>query len=207
MRTDRTDFNESWLMEMPENIGTFELYDMINYNIKDVERFYPSIDLGSNYKKIDTPETSYYWYEKDNEIILGAELLKKPQALIVKAVGKKKNYRKTPPYASDLYDVILHNSERGVLLLSDTELSNEGYSIWKKLFSLGHKISIYDKNLPGKTFQTFNSLEEMDNYFSSDNRNYQRYQYILSEDKFLGELKNNFNNRRFRELINLPLVD
>ena len=38
MRTDRTDFNESWLMEMPESIGTFELYYIIEYNYYKVEK-------------------------------------------------------------------------------------------------------------------------------------------------------------------------
>lgn len=31
----RTDFDDSFLLEMPENLGNFELFDMIKYNIKE----------------------------------------------------------------------------------------------------------------------------------------------------------------------------
>lgn len=203
MSTSREDFSETWLMEMPMGIGSFSMYDFIVYNIKDrIRSGSKVIDLGNNLKKIDGEQIKYYWYEKDGKIQLGVELSVRPQGLVVNALGKDSKLRRNSPYASDLYNAILNNSNRSIKLLSDTQISDEAYDLWKRLFKLGHKITVYDRERPGQTMQTFDSVEDMRRFFAYDNETYKRYQYVLSESgEMLAETRGFFNTRRFRELI------
>lgn len=49
---NRNDFVDSFFSEMPENLGNIELFDMIEYNIKERSKRSSVSDLGSGYKKI-----------------------------------------------------------------------------------------------------------------------------------------------------------
>ena len=87
-------------------------------------------------------------------------------------------------------------------------MSDEGYNIWARLFKQGHKVSIYDRSLPGQTFKTFDNIEEFDSYFKHDDTHYEKYQYVLSESKeMIAEMRGFFHIRRFRELTGLSLTD
>ena len=208
MVTSRTQFNETWLTEMPEGLGKFEMFDMLQYNIKDmIKNTQTILDLGNNLKKIDLQQSVYYWYEQSGEILLGAELFKAPQGWIVQLVGKNPKIRGRSPFASDLYNAILQDTKSSIRILSDKQLSDEGFEIWKRLFQQGHKISVYDATNPGKTFQTFDNINDFDTYFKNDDTTFQRYQYVLTENSYLAETRNNFNNRRYRELAGLSLED
>jgi hypothetical protein len=202
MTTSRTDFNETWLTEMPMGIGSFHIYDMVEYNIKDrIRSGSKVIDLGNNLKKIDGKQTKYYWYESNGRIDLGVELSVRPQGLVVNALGKNPKLKGHAPYASDLYDSILKDNNRSIKLLSDTQISDDAYELWKRLFKLGHTITIYDSERPGQTMQTFDSVDEMRKFFAYDNTLYKRYQYVLSESgEMLAETRSYFNTRRLREL-------
>lgn len=204
MPTCRTDFNETWLTEMPMGLGSFETYDALVYNIKDLlDNGVAPKDLGNGVKKIELLPTVFYWYENKNTIILGVGLVKKQQGLVVQLTGKNPKYRGKPPYASDLYQFILRdNKTKSIRLLSDESLSDEGKQIWDRLFSMGLNVSVYDRESPGKSFKTFKTKKEMDNYFELDNTDFKRYQYVLSESReMLAETRSYFNTRRMRELI------
>ena len=85
--------------------------------------------------------------------------------------------------------------------MSDEQLSDEGLDVWKRLLSKGHKILAYDKSAPGQSNIPIRSEEELLKFFKSDDRNYRRYQYILSEsDGSFTEVKHLFEIRRLREL-------
>lgn len=208
-QTSRTDFIETWLCESPEGLGSFETFEMLEYNIYDlIGSGKIPVNVVGDLKKIEGQNMVSYWYEKDGIILLGCELEKKSQALIVCLIGKNPKFIKQPPYASDLYVAIQQDQKHSIRLMSDAGLSNEGYKIWKRLFTLGNKISIYDKENPGQTFQTFNTVEEMDSYFQNDNTDFRRYQYILSPTgEILGETRCNFHLRRIRELTPLGTED
>lgn len=209
MTTDRTHFNNTWLAEMPQGIGKFELFDMIEYNINDLKKNgVKPVDVASNLKKIDLPQSVYYWYESNGQIVLGIELSKEKQGWIVRAVGKNPRFKGRPPYASDIYNDVLRDSNHSIRLMSDIDLSDEGYNIWKRLFSQGHKISVYDRENPGQSFKTFDSLADFDKFFKTDDTNFRRYQYILSENgTMLAETRSHFNTRRMRELAGFGLTD
>jgi len=200
--TGRSDFHETWLAEMPQSLGSFDTFETLEYSIKDrIEHGSKVIDVKPNVKKIVGSQTMFYWYQQEDQVILGTELLAKPQGLIVTLTGKNPEWKGKPPYASDLYDIILEDNNRSIRLFSDDSLSDEGYSIWKRLFALGHRVSVYDKENPGKSFVTFKSQQEMDNYFA-DNPDLKRYQYVLSESNdVLAETRTLFYLRRHRELI------
>jgi len=208
-QTSRTDFIETWLFEMPEGTGHFEIYDALEYGIKDlIQSGFAPIKLAGDLYKIEGVNIVYYWIEKDKTILLGCELEKRPQGLVINTTGKNPNIRGKAPFASDLYTAILHDQQSSIRILSDETLSDEGYNIWKRLFKLGNKISVYDKQTPGQTFQTFNNIEDMDEYFQYDNTDYQRYQFVLSpQGIILGETRNNFHIRRIRETTPLGVED
>lgn len=204
----RNDFNNTWLLEMPSGLGNFDTYEQLVYVIKDrIKSGSKVINLQNNLNKIQGNQLLYYWYEIDNEIILGIELVIKSQGLVVDLVGKNSKYKGKPPFASDLYNIIIKDHHQPIRILSDKQLSDEGYAIWKKLFTLGHTISIYDRQNPGQTFQTLHSINDMNTYFKHDDTNFERYQYVLSETgEMLAETRGFFNIRRYRELCGLSLT-
>jgi hypothetical protein len=208
MITSRTDFNDTWLTEMPRGLGSFEMYDMLVYNINDRIKGGSSIeDLGNDLKKIDGLQVKYYWYEKNDTILLGAELSVKPQGLVVNSLAKKPKLQ-GEPYATDLYDAILKDSNRSIKLLSDIDMSNEALKVWKRLLQRGHKISVYDRENPGQSFITIDNEQELLKYFKDDDTDYRRYQYVLSESgELLAETRSYFNTRRMRELAGIGLID
>jgi hypothetical protein len=209
MGTNRSDFNNTWLLEMPVGLGGFETFDMLEYNIKDRIKYGSTIHkLQNNLNKIQNNKTVFYWFGDNNNIILGSELYIQPQGLVVSITGKNPRYKGKPPFASQLYDEILNDTDRSIKLLSDTQLSDEGYNIWKRLYSMGHKISVYNRQQPGKTFTTLDSISDFDKYFAKDDNEYEKYQFVLSEStQMLAETRSYFNTRRYRELAGISLID
>lgn len=208
MTTSRTDFNETWLTEMPMGLGSFPMFDVIDYSIKDrIKRGSPVIDLENGLRKIVGQQTAYYWYEKNNTIILGVELSIKPQGLVVTGLARNPKF-KGPPYANDLYDAILKDSDRAIRVVSDVDMSDEAFNVWARLLQMGHKISVYDNKEPGKTFKTIDTMDELKSFFKTDDTDYRRYQFVLSETgEMLAETRSYFNTRRMRELTGMGLED
>lgn len=196
----RSDFNESWLVEMPEGLGKLDLFDMIQYNIRERIKAGSSVEHIGNISKITGSQTAFYWIEQNGHIAIGVELSVKPQALVVNAIAKNPMYRGRPPYASELYAAILKDQPKSIRPMSDTQLSDEGFKIWQKLLSAGHKVSVYDNKNPGQTFKTFNSLKELNDYFQDDDSEFRRYQFVISESTMFGETQSFFLTRRLREL-------
>lgn len=201
----REDFNKTWLTEMPSGLGSITTFDAIEYNINDMlSNNVNPINITNNLKKIELSQTIYYWYETvDGEIVLGVELEKKPQGLVVRLTGKNPKYKGKMPYASNLYsDILKDNKNLSLRLFSDITLSDEGKAIWDRLFDMGLNVSVYDIEYPGKTFKTFKTKQEMNTYFANDDSDYERYQYVLSEiGAMLAETRSFFNIRRFRETV------
>lgn len=200
---NRIDFIESWLSEMPENLGNIELFAIIEYNIKERSNLTKPQDLGSGYKKISGTQTLYYWYEKDGEIVIGVELSVKQQTLIVNGVAKNPSYKNKPPYATDLYKKVLDDNS-SIRVMSDIYLTNNSINVWKRLINSGVTVSVYDNKVPGQSFKKINSVEELEKYIGYIEYEYQRYQFVLtSKDEILAEVTSIFNTRRLRELSGL----
>ena len=200
----RTDFNESWLSEMPTGIGSIDTYDFIAKAINErIAHGAAVIDLSNDLKKIDGNQTKFYWYQRGIDIVLAAELSVQRQALVVNVVGKNPAYIGRTPYAADLYDAILKDNDVSIRLMSDRQLSDDGYQIWKRLFALGHKISVYDRKEPGTSYTTFTDAADMDQFFKHHDDAYKRYQFVLSETEKFGETLSLFRTRRMRELSGL----
>lgn len=201
--TGRSDFIETWLTEMPEGLGHFQTFDQIEYTIRDRLRHgSTAIAVDANTKKIVGRQTMLYWVEQNGEIVLGTELVVKPQGLVVTVTGKNPKLVGKKPYASDLYNLILKDNNQSLRLLSDNSLSDEGYAIWQRLLAQGHAISVYDRENPGQSFVTITSLDDMKQYFKHDDSDFKRYQYVLSEqNEVLAETRSFFHTRRMRELV------
>jgi len=208
MTTNRTDFNETWLAEMPRGLGTFPMYATVKYSIRDrIKSGSPVIDLGNSLKKIQGQQVVYYWYEKDGNILLGAVLDIRPQGLVVSALGKLPDFI-GPPYASDLYDAILNDSNRSIKLISDIDLSEDAFKLWSRLVDMGHSVSVFDRTNPGQSFTTIKNADDLKTYFAHDDTDFRKYQYVLSEStEMLAEVRSYFNTRRMRELAGIGLED
>jgi hypothetical protein len=208
MKTNRTDFNETWLIETPMSLGKFPMYDTIEYSIKDRIKSGSKVeDLGNGLRKIKGSQIIYYWYESAGIILLGIELNIRPQGLVVSGLGKNPSV-KGPPYASDLYDAVLKNENQSLRLISDADMSDDAFEIWKRLLTLGHTISVYDTSDPGTSFVSINNVDELKKYFRHDDTNYRKYRFVLSEtNEVLAETRSYFNTRRMRELAGIPLED
>ena len=213
MTTSRSDFNQTWLFEAPEKIGHTELIDMLEYTIRDMIKNGQAVqDLGNGYKKIEGVQILLYWYEVDGKIQLVVELSKRPQALVINAVGKRN--RGAKPFASDLYDLILQDrkntpgSVNSIRIMSDTQLSDEGFKVYPRMLAQGHKISVYDRENPGQSFTEINFPEELEKYIKFDDTSFRRYQFVISESGApYAETRSFFNTRRYRELAGLGLDD
>ena|ERR1039457_856074 len=205
--TEREDFNKSWLFETPESLE-FSSWNSIRNEITEFRSITNNTQILPNgFQKLDLLTQVFYWFEKNNEIVIGTSLDKQPRSLVVQLTGKNPKFIKQPPYASDLYLAILNdlkNTNRNIVL-SDKTLSDEGYGIWKKLFQDGHTVSLYDKNNPSKSFKKFDSIEDMDKYFQTGQK-YQDYRFVLSESKLAQiAVYASFRMRKIREDNNLPL--
>lgn len=201
MTTNRIDFNESWLTEMPQRKNVGDMYPIISRNIGElIDNGSKPIKVSANLYKIVLNTIAFYWYGAEN-IIVGVELSKTPQNLTVNFIGKNSEYSGKAPYASDLYDAILKDNGYSLCITSDEQLSDEGFSIWKRLFNKGHVISMYDTTNPGQSRVTFKNEHELNDYFG-DNLTFRKYRFIISESspEKLGETIGHFNTRRMREL-------
>ena len=203
----RNNFKNTWLYEMPSGLGAFETFDAIEYSIKDFIKHGINPDsLGNSLKRIIANDNQFYWYEDDGEITLATELHKKPEGLVVSLTGKNPKFKGKPPYASELYSDILKHSDKSIRILSDIQLSDEGFLLWKKMLKLGHKISVYDNKEPGKSFKSFENESEFDEFFKHDDTDFTRYQYILSENILdYCAVRASFRLRQHREQSNLIL--
>jgi hypothetical protein len=192
---------------MPSGLGSFETYDALVYTIKDrIKQGTEVRSPGNGLYKITGQQVLYYWVGAVDRINIGVELEITPQALVVNLTGKNPSLRGNPPYASDLYLAILRDSDRSIRIMSDKQLSDEGYGIWKRLLRSGNTVSVYDNQDPGQTFKTFDTVEDMDRHFADDDTNFMRYQYVLSQPgEMLAETRSYFNTRRYRELAGLDL--
>ena len=205
-------FNESYILEVPINIGQFPIGNQVIDNIQARIQIGQSPvnldDLNPGLRKIGNGNIIYYWIQDTNNLIqLAVELEKTAYCLIVKIISKTSE-RGQPPYASELYPLILHdqrsqNTQAEIRLSSDNMLSDDGFAIWKKMFDDGLKILVYDATDPSKTFIHITSSKELEKYFSKDLAS-KKWQYLLTESiDQLGDTISRFNRYRLLELAGL----
>ena len=202
-------FNESWLYEMPQRL--YQPDSLYQQFVLDKDE-YVSADpknvhnLSNGWFKYEGSYTALYWFEKDHEVVIGGSFDLKPQSTIVDFVVKNPNFKGVAPYASDLYNLVLKDQNKPIGIESDKYLSDSGFKIWSQLLSMGHKISVYDKNQPGMTFREITDLSELKKYFGDD-KSYQNYRFVLSENNssYVEMRISQFGRRNYRERNNLPV--
>jgi hypothetical protein len=206
--TSRTTFIETWLCEMPSGLGTFETFETLEYSIKDFLKYGIKVVNVNGVNKIDAGDKVFYWFEANGSIQLATELHKKSEGLVVSLTGKNPKLRGRAPYASELYSVVLKDSGKNIRLMSDTQLSDEGLALWKKLVKQGHKVSVYDAANPGKSFKSFETPAELDAFFKDGDTNFKRFQYVLSEELLsYCSMRASFRLRLLRETVGHDLTD
>jgi hypothetical protein len=209
MTTSRTDFNETWLSESPMGVHKMgdRFFNTIVDNIQDyINAGVTPENLSNEFKKIQGHQVAYYWHENNNTITMASEFTIKPQALVVNGVARNPNV-KSSVSAVDLYDVVLSDNHKSIKLMSDTILS-DGYNLWKRLLQSGHTITVYDQVNPGQSMISIKTVDDMNDFFKHGDKDYRRWQYVLSESNIkLAETRSYFNTRRMRELSGLGTDD
>ncbi len=207
----RKSFVETWLKEMPSGLGQFETFDALSYTIGDFIRHgIKPRKVKDELFAIDVATTVLYWYgsEDGTDIRLAVELRKESEALVVTMLGKNRKYALKPPFASEMYSTILKDRKENIRIMSDKFLSDEGFAVWKHLVKNGHSVSVYDSDEPGKSFKTFDSEKELDAFFAQDDSNFERFQFVLSENVIeLMQVRSSFNLRKHRESVNGLLAE
>lgn len=201
---NRQDFILTWLSEAPMGVGNIGAsFEQLVYSIRDrIEFGGKVVSLGNGYFKLEGEQVKYYWYGSKDNILAATELQVHSQGLKVNLTGKQNSNQ--PPYMSDMYDMILRDNKQSIRLVSDDQLSDDGFKLWKRLLNLGHKISVYDRENPGLSFKSFTNISDLEQYFKLHDQKFTRYQFVLSESiEVLGETRSYFNTRRMRELTGL----
>ena len=205
--TSRTDFNETWLTEMPSKLGAFpSTFQVLADSINEwVASGHSPEQVAPDLFKLTGQNIIYFWYQKNNDIVVAVELEKRSQGLAVSVVGKNPQYANQPPHATDLYSAILSLVPQS-LLFSDKQLSDDGINLWKKLMvDPTNKISVYTAPNPGQSFKTLSDPKELDDYLGPDHYN---DRFVLSKHAHsLEETRSYFNTRRYRELSGLNTKD
>lgn len=186
---------------MPEGIPPLDAYTTLMYAIQKRMRLGQApVEIKPGLYKLSGKYVSYYWMGSPTQIDLAAEVERSPQSLILALLGKNPQLKKGAPYASDLYVGIVEDSDLS-LLVSDEKLSDEGLKVWKRLVQQGYGVTVFDKNKPGVTRETFTSPDQLDQFFKKGDAQFRRYRYVLSKPKEqLWETVSVFNTRRYREL-------
>lgn len=183
-------------------LGSFDTYDTIEYSIKDFLKRGIEPTVSGDLYSIDAGDKLFYWFGSSTRIDLATELHVKPEGLVVSLTGKNPRLKGKPPFASDLYGAILKHSAKNIKLMSDDQLSDEGFAIWKKLVAKGFKVSVYDIKEPGKSFQSFENPVELDKFFRNDDSDFRRYRYVLSENAMsYASMRASFRLRLLRESV------
>ncbi|VVC06068.1 Uncharacterised protein [uncultured archaeon] len=198
----RIAFAKSWLFESPLNIGFAEHFEAILFDIDDwIDAGFKPISLGGGYFKI-VGETKLYYFHRNlkNEIDISVELEKTPQNVTVRLLGKDPQYKGKLPYASDLYAKILDDN-RTIRILSDDQLSEEGFKLWERLFNMGYFIGIYNRlSLSGHPWIEITSKEQMKKYFGTSPRQFfKTHQFVAANRKNFVECRSNFHTQRLYE--------
>ena len=196
----RTAFIESWLFEMPERVGNLDTYDVLNWTIKErISGGETPVEVASGLYKLGH-QTLLYWMGTPNRVDLAMELEQKPQSLVVNLTGKRPDLLGRPPHATDLYIAILNDNQTS-LVISDTQLSDSGVNVWKKLVQLGYYITVYNTHNPGQSRKTINTPDELDLFLAFDDSDFKSWRFVLSKPGGqIGETVSAFNTRRYREL-------
>lgn len=196
----RTEFIESWLMEMPELTDNLEAYDILSWTIKDrISGGETPTEVKPGIYKLGN-QIVLYWIGPPTRVDLAIELAQKAQSMVINLTGKNPQLRHKSPHATDLYTVILDDNQTS-LIISDASLSEAGAAIWKRLVQMGYYVTVYNTEKPGHSRQTFKSPQELDAFLARDDSDYKKWRFVLSKPGMqIGETVSAFNTRRYREL-------
>jgi hypothetical protein len=158
------------------------------------------VEINPMLYKLPGKQVSYYWFGSPTQIDLAAEVERTPQSMVLTLLGKNPQLKKGAPYASELHVGIVDDSDLS-LLVSDEKLSEEGLGLWKRLVQQGYAVTVFDKQHPGATRETFTSPDQLDQFFKKGNAQMRRYRYVLSKPREqLWETVSVFNTRRYFDL-------
>jgi hypothetical protein len=172
---------EEILFEEPMHHESPEIYKNIVSDITELKNRedVKITELDDNLFKMESFSRLFYWFGDLNDIQLACALDKDKNKLIVRMTGKNSIIpKKSPPYASNLYILILNDeSNKELQFLSDDMLSSEGYSVWKKFITSDYNVAVYNKT--NNSIIPTVSVDEMNKYMRKDSSG-RNYQFVLS---------------------------
>lgn len=146
-----------------------------------------------NIFKLTSDSIGYYWCEDDEQPVLIVEVKIQPDAVSVYMLGKKSEVFGKPPYASDLYEAILSDSGKSILI-SDEYLTDQSFDVWAKLLKDGKTISVYDTKTAD--IQKIDSADALKTFYHPSGN---RFRFVLSENTLKESgIRADFSRYRFR---------
>jgi hypothetical protein len=207
MTDSRKIFYESWIKEAPQRTQPRNDLSAIANTINEFSEFYQEEQLSNGLFKLVTADKLFIYGKSNNAIVIAVEFEIMGQNLSVVASAKSPEISKQAPYMSDVYLTALSVAKsKSVRFESDKTLTDAGFSVWARLLTAGHPISVYDTTSPGQSLITINTVNDLKKFWSNE-PDFRRYKFVLSEDKrhWLDTVYGPFSTRRLRELADITL--
>lgn len=199
----RWHFYESWLREMPQRIAPRNDFPGLLGDLVDFVKRNGESRVSDNIF-ISASENFIYVYGKvEDEISIITFLERNRQSAFILNTQKNSKFHGQPPSAVGIYLAALDAIKPIPLIFtSDDKMTDLGLGIWKKLISLGKKISVYDvtdKSKTGKTLIPITTELDLEKYFG-DQTSFKKYRYVLSEEvNYYDHVHDRFMMRRICE--------
>jgi hypothetical protein len=178
-------FFNMFLAEMPMRVNgrnDFEFqHQALLENINDGYEVTP---ISSSVFRLDAGYQSTYWVGSSDaeQVLLIVDV--EASSTFCKVVLTSKDPtlgRNTPPYASDLYALILADAKvQNLVLSSDSMMSDNALDLWKRLHSSGHTLSVYDRSTYEYVLQPVTDPAELDKFMGGVEHN--KYVFVMAEN-------------------------
>lgn len=178
-------FFNMFLAEMPMRVnGSNDFKFQHQALLENINDGYEVTPISSNVFRIDVGYQSTYWVGSSDaekaSLIVDVEL----SSTFCKVVLTSKDPsvgRNSPPYASDLYAMILADAKvQNLVLRSDSMMSDDALNLWKRLHSRGHTLSVYDRSTGKYVLQPVTNPAELDKFVGDVEHN--KYVFVMSEN-------------------------
>jgi hypothetical protein len=198
---DYNEFHTLFLTEMPVRLNGGNPYEPLCQGIDITIEYGGEIEsLGDNVFKVG----DFYWFGSADASVkqLCINTTQVGKLLKVNSTGKSPDLAGSPPYAIDLYLKIASSLGNGIKFASDQVLSDDGFKVWSRIFTSGHKLLIFNSKSGKYEPVVPSSIHDLEKYFNDDGID---YQYVIDESANIGNLIGNFTILEWKRLSSYPL--
>lgn len=202
-------FRKVYLNEAPQRLDSGgSAYDILLIQLQDVASRKKSTKVSEFIYTVSDGDVDYFWAgsEDASAVAIAVSLDRtSPGTSVVDLSAKNPEGIGQPPFASDLYVAAATFLGKKIRFTGGKILSSDGLKAWQQLFKHGHTISVYDNQTNTFAVNQVSSLRELEQYWD-ENPDFQRFQYVLSEDSGAAFIRGDFAIMEWKRLSGWPLV-